>query len=520
MHTRTPIEEPSSLTGQILFYRRADLSSTIRIKIATIALFFQIHGTISSLSRRYLVSRQFVYDLRHQLSKRLEGLFEQSDLKTGALDDKRQLLRSILYLRLVGKCSLHAISDLLKFLGLGQASTAYISQQIEGIGAGLGKTLKYEGQVVFLCDEIYCPDPILVTVEPQSMAILCIEKVARVNKQAWKAHWCDLEQAGIQSDGFVKDEGAAMREAQKEGYAEKSVQSDTFHAIAYQLGLIGCRLEKQAYSAIAKEYERQDVWQRSIRRNYAAVQEQKRELYLQACGACQLALDTYELFLFLYHHILEQLQVFDHNGQLRNSNWAKEEVKLALQYMRSLKIEGLTKVIHSIENRLEENLFAFLDKAQVVFKYLSTRIVAHSLPFWCLAWQTNKNYIKAKSSRRRQFIQKQYLWLTALLQQDCSQNKMDFEKLRQFVFGQLDAIVQSSALVETVNSIIRPYLDLTRGQVSQAFLQLIMFFHNHRKFERGKRKDIAPIELLTGRRLNTGPIDLILEASGQEVPIL
>lgn len=518
MHTLTQIEEPSSLTGQTSFYRRRDLSSTMRIKIATIALFFQIHGTITNLSRRYSVSRQFVYDLRHQMHKRLDGLFEQGEYKAGGLAAKSQLLRSILYLRLVGKCSLHAISHLLRSLGLGQASTAYISQQIEGIGAGLGKRLKYEGQVVFLCDEVYCPDPILVTVEPQSMAILCIEKVARVDKQAWKAHWRGLEQAGIQSDGFVKDEGAAMREAQKEAYAEKSVQSDTFHAIAYQLGLVGCRLEKQAYSAIAKEYERQEVWQRSIQRNHAAVQEQKRELYLQACGTCQLALDTYELFLFLYHHILEQLQVFDHNGQLRRSNSAKEEVKLALQYMRSLKIEGLTKVIHSIENRLEENLFAFLDKAQGVLKHLSTTIVAHSLPFWCLAWQTNKNYIKAKSSRRRQVVQKQYLWLTQLIQQDCAQNKIDFKKLRQFVFGQLDGIVQSSALVETVNSIIRPYLDLTRGQLSQAFLQLIMFFHNHRKFERGKRKDMAPIELLTGCRLKAGPIDLILEAAGKGTP--
>jgi hypothetical protein len=41
-----------------------------------------------------------------------------------------------------------------------------------------------------------------------------------------------------------------------------------------------------------------------------------------------------------------------------------------------------------------------------------------------------------------------------------------------------------------------------------------MFFHNHRKFERGKRKGKAPIELLTGQKLEKGPIELMLQAAG------
>ena len=109
----------------------------------------------------------------------------------------------------------------------------------------------------------------------------------------------------------------------------------------------------------------------------------------------------------------------------------------------------------------------------------------YSLPFWALAWQSNKNYIKAKSRRRQQFAQRQYAWLMELLQQDCLHNGTNFEDLQRLIFGLLDTIVQSSALVEAVNSIIRSYAELTRRQLSQSFLQLIMFFHNHRKFERG-----------------------------------
>ena len=514
MHTYPPIEEPSSLTGQKLFYRRADLGPDLRIKIATIALFFQIHGTITQLSRRYSVSRQFIYMLRRELRQRLAGLFEATAATQGAIQAKRSLLRAILHLRLVGKCSLHAISSLLESLGLGRASTAYISQKLEDIGGCLTNSLCYKGQVVFLCDEVFCPQPILLTIEPQSMAILRIDKVEHLDKHVWQDHWKGLERAGIESQGFVKDEGFAMAQAQKESYSEKPVQSDTFHAIAYKLGAWAVRLEKKAYGAIANEYKRQRVWQRAQKHNYATIQEQKRESYLEACQACQLALENYELFVFLYSHILEQLQLFDQKGQLRSSTQAQQEMELALQYMAQLNIKGLAPVVHAVQNRLQEGLLAFLDKAQLVLQHLKLSLPTDSLPFWCMAWQTNKNYLKAKSSKRRQRTRKQYLTLMELLQEEDPQNQDRFKELHQFVFAQLDSIVQSSALVETVNSIIRTYLELTRGQISQAFLNLIMFFHNHRRFERGKRKGKAPIELLSGQELDKDPIDLILQTVG------
>src|SRR6266446_4844361 len=48
-----------------------------------------------------------------------------------------------------------------------------------------------------------------------------------------------------------------------------------------------------------------------------------------------------------------------------------------------------------------------------------------------------------------------------------------------------------------VNSFIRPYLNSCQGQITQETLNLIMFYHNHRRYKGGKRKGKAPIELLT-----------------------
>ena len=79
------------------------------------------------------------------------------------------------------------------------------------------------------------------------------------------------------------------------------------------------------------------------------------------------------------------------------------------------------------------------------------------------------------------------------------------------VYGTLDEIVQSSRLVECLNSIIRPYLNTTRNHVTQEMLNLIMLYHNHRRYKAGKRKGHTPMELLTGTPQEHDWIDLVFE---------
>ena len=77
----------------------------------------------------------------------------------------------------------------------------------------------------------------------------------------------------------------------------------------------------------------------------------------------------------------------------------------------------------------------------------------------------------------------------------------EFDTLKALVFDKLDSIVRASSLVEMVNSLIRPYLNSCKGQITQETLNLIMFYHNHRRYKSGKRQGKAPIELLTGKPL-------------------
>jgi hypothetical protein len=79
------------------------------------------------------------------------------------------------------------------------------------------------------------------------------------------------------------------------------------------------------------------------------------------------------------------------------------------------------------------------------------------------------------------------------------------------VSEKLDAIVRASSLGEMVNAFIRPYLNRCKGQITQETLNLIMFYHNHRRYNSGKRKGKAPIELLTGEPLEADWVELLIQ---------
>jgi len=88
---------------------------------------------------------------------------------------------------------------------------------------------------------------------------------------------------------------------------------------------------------------------------------------------------------------------------------------------------------------------------------------------------------------------------------------IDAQKLITEVCEQLDSMLRASSLVEMINSQIRPYLNSCQGQITQETLNLIMFYHNNRRYKSGKRKGKAPIEILTGQTLDKHWLELLFE---------
>ncbi len=125
-----------------------------------------------------------------------------------------------------------------------------------------------------------------------------------------------------------------------------------------------------------------------------------------------------------------------------------------------------------------------------------------------LAWQWEKAVIKSKDTERKHKAIEQrdtHLKLAALF----IDNKEVTKALKEDVYKELDQIIQASSLVECINSLLRPYLNNSRNQVTQEFLNTFMFYHNHRRYHAGKRKNKTPMELLTDKEQKEDWISLL-----------
>jgi hypothetical protein len=141
----------------------------------------------------------------------LETLF--SDPQPHVQDSQLLLEPFILLLRLEGKCSIPSLSSLLKYFQYQPNAVGYLSECFHNYGGALPSTLAMaEHTVVFyLSDEIFARhQPILVTIEAQSTAILKIQLASDRSAETWKAHFDDLGAHRFHSIGMVSDRGLGL----------------------------------------------------------------------------------------------------------------------------------------------------------------------------------------------------------------------------------------------------------------------------------------------------------------------
>jgi len=159
----------------------------------------------------------------------------------------------------------------------------------------------------------------------------------------------------------------------------------------------------------------------------------------------------------------------------------------ALDLMASLDHSGIAKTAVLVKKALPDLLTYFKD-ARVAIKNCNTLTDNEdALKALYLAWQWNKAVIKSKvTARKKRAIEQRqdYLELAELFIGE----KEKYRILKQKVTEELDQVVQASSMVECINSILRPYLNTSKNQVTQKFLNTFMFYPNHRRYHAGKRR--------------------------------
>jgi len=505
--------------GRKRFIRRTDLTPLIRLYIAFTALMAQgggMWGKITELSRQYMVSRVFVYMLAITLKQHSLIIFGDNRCNPAVVDERLPYYY-MLSLRLEGRCSLEATSTIMKRFNLDLSSTGSISEFLQSVGSLLPDTLTTLGDkvqlVVFVSDELFAKSlPILITVDPISSAILRIELSETRKVDDWKRHWECLEDNGYVAVYLVSDEGKSLCQAQKETLVDIIRQPDTYHAIAHQLGQWVKILEAAAYKAIDKEYDSYDKLDSAKSEKVINKRIEKCE---QAQEIANEKIDLYENYCFLYLFIIEQLQLFDCDGNLRDRKEAEANIAVALELVETLGIEKLTKTVGKVR-RTMPGLLNYFDRAKaIVDDLMALPIERQALQALCLAWQWRKGMVKSKSAKARQYCngnEEFYLGIAEGYLQE------DDDLITEQVYTALDQIIQSSALVECINSIIRPYLNTSKNHITQETLNLVMFYHNHRRYNDGKRKGKTPIEILTGEKQHKDWMELLFEVVEEKEP--
>ena len=405
----------------------------------------------------------------------------------------------ILAQRFEGRASIDAISTLMKREGLPYSAVGSISQILSRLGGLLPNTLENKAQpqiLVFADDEIFAKSsPILITVDPVSSAILSIELAKTRTAKQWEQHLNRIVENGFLPRQLTSDAGVAIKAAHGNVFTDIPWQLDTFHGVAHRLGDWDRRLEKSAYAAIEATNKREEILASA---KSDAVIEKRLMLCFEADEKEKQAIDCYEDFHYLYHYLIHQLKSFDSEGRLRQRDQTEENMAIALELMTLLPHKTIGKEALLIQKTLPNLLTYFDDAAIALEKCQQLTTNKDVLQTLILAWQWNKSVIKSKMIARKHHAIEQrqfYLELAELFIGD----EEKILELKASIFAELDQIIQASSMVECINSILRPYLNTSKNQVTQAFLNTFMFYHNHRRYHAGKRQGKTPMELLTGK---------------------
>jgi hypothetical protein len=460
---------------------------------------------IIGLAKKYQICRAFVYVLLNRLKENISKIFSPKEQEKQIL--KKELISRMLLHRMVGKSSIEAISTIMKYDALDYSSVGSVSQSLSAIGALLPSVqiipIDEKIEITAIADEIFIGNqPILITVEPRSSVILAIELVNDRKKVTWSEHISKIESEGkIEIVSMVTDEGTGLRSA----ISDKGIfwQPDTYHAIAHRLGKWVHILEQRAYKRIAIEYERKRVISSAKTKK---IINQRRYKYNKAKKKTLEGIELYENFLYLYTHIIKELQPFHSNGEIRDRVIAKEKIEVALELMKSLKHEHINSQITSIEKILPELLNYFEETKKAIQRCKKLGIDDETITTLTLAWQWDKALTKAKKEDRRKRAKTESLFYLEYAKDILGDN---YEKIKIAVFFELNSIIQASSMVENINSILRPYLDHSKNQVTQEFLNLFAYYHNHRRYKAGKRKGKTPMEILTGEKQDKGWIEVL-----------
>ena len=181
--------------------------------------------------------------------------------------------------------------------------------------------------VFYLSDEIFARhQPILVTIEAQSTAILKIQLASERSAETWEAHFDDLGEHRFHSIGMASDRGRGLVAGYHAACQDARWVCDRFHEFR-DLFERRRQLERKAYAAIAKEDEAVKTFHNA---KSEAHLHKRLQHYEHAHQACEQAIARYDQLDLLLHLLRDALHLCSPFGRLRTAVGVRSELMLLL----------------------------------------------------------------------------------------------------------------------------------------------------------------------------------------------
>jgi hypothetical protein len=397
------------------------------------------------------------------------------------------------------------MSSIFKHFDYQPNSVGYLSAYLQDYGRSVPSTLSMpEKKVVFyLSDEIFAiRAPILVTIDAQSTTILKIELASDRSAKTWETHFKALGAHRFHSLGMASDRGVGLKAGYQAACQDGFWVCDQFHE--FQDLYNRChQLERKAYGAIAGEHEAAEQFANA---KSEANLHKRLEQYERARQACEHAIERYDQLDVLLSMLSETLHLCSGSGRLRTVEGVRSDLTLILSLIEEIDDEKLPKLLKPIRSHIDDILVPFRQVEQIHSALLEL-LPEPLVDAFALAWHHDHLCYQSHGKKKHYHRQESQYWL------NFCEGLLDgkFDEFSVLVFEKLDSVIKASSLVEMINALIRPYLNSCKGQITQETLNLIMFYHNHRRYKGGRRQGKAPIELLTGEPLQGDWVDLLMQ---------
>ena len=436
-------------------------------------------GLVTELARQYGVSRNLLYRLRDRAWEAVvEALMPRPagrPTQTPTLTVDKALIDWFIIILALLKGTVRDIHLGLSLLLGVTRSVGYISQTLTQAGAQAeteNRNLAVPLPILGEADEIFQGrQPCLTVVDGRSFLVVNLTPAEARDGTTWGVTYLDLQQRGIRFQDLACDGGKGLLAGVREAQLAIPLRPDLFHLIR-DAGRLTQRLEKAAYKAIATaERARQAVReaQEPVRRRGRPrkIQTPLPEAEVQEAQAIA-ALDAWE---WLWGEIRQALEPITPAGRLVSVAEAQATLETAIELLKGLGHSQITAFADDLQKKLPQ-LLAPLEWLEQELQPVLREVDEQTQAFILWAWQ-----------------HRQALNLDVAV--DIPQ---ELQAIVKAAWEILSLFHRSSSLAESLNSWLRPYLQIHRG-MCRWLLPLLQLFWNHHEFDRGKRAGHSPLEL-------------------------